>query len=57
VIASTAHDVVVRLRWRSSGSSSDVELFQVLRLREGKIVDMQDHEDRSKALKALGHAA
>ena len=57
MIASTGRAVLVGLRWRDSVSSTDVELYQLLRLQEGKIVDMQDHEHRTRALAALGDAA
>jgi len=54
VIAATGDGVVVGLRWRGSASSTPRELFQVLRLRAGKVVDMEDHPDRQAALKAVG---
>ena len=57
VIASTGHAALVGLRWRDSGSSAEVELYQVLRLQKGKIVDMEDHAHRRRALQALGEAA
>ena len=56
VIAETAGGVVVELRWREPERSTDVELYQVLRLRDGKIVDMQDFERRQAALRAAAAA-
>lgn len=57
VITATGTGVVVALRWRQSMSSAPSELFQVLRVRGGKVVDMQDHATRRSALKAVGAAA
>ena len=50
-IAYTDKGVLVCLRWRESTSGADHELFQVLRFREGRVVDMADHLDRRAALK------
>ena len=50
---SSTHGVLVELRWREIGAATEREL----RLRGGKIVDMQDYEDARGALKALGDAA
>jgi hypothetical protein len=57
VIAATNAGVVVGLQWRDSDGRETTELFQVVRLREGKIVDMEDYRDRHKALNALTAAA
>ncbi len=56
VIAETADGVVVELRWRERERATDVELYQVLRLQDGKIVDMQDFERRRAALRAAAAA-
>ncbi len=45
------------LQWRRPDGRDTAELFQVLRVRDGKIVDMQDCRDRLEALKAIGAAA
>ncbi len=55
VVAQTDAGLVVGLQWRRPDRSA--ELFQVLRLRGGKIVDMQDCRDRLEALKAIGAPA
>ncbi len=52
VIADALDGVVVALRWREPDVPNAFELFQVLRLRDGKIVDMQDFERRQAAMKA-----
>ena len=57
MIAATNAGVVVGLQWRDSDGRETTELFQVVRLREGKIVDMDDYRDRHKALSALTAAA
>lgn len=54
LIAATTAGAVVRLDWRQAGRPEVSELFQVLRFRDGKIFEMEDHRDRGKALKALG---
>jgi len=54
VIAATGDGVVVGLRWREAASSPQREMFQVLRLRAGRVVDMEDHSNRRTALKAVG---
>lgn len=54
VIASTSAGVAVGLQWREASTPAMCELFQVLRLRDGLVVDMQDHADRRSALKAVG---
>ncbi|MDQ6727423.1 MAG: hypothetical protein M3066_14830 [Actinomycetota bacterium] len=53
VLAATEEGVVVKLRWREPSSLKVHELFQVLRMREGRIVDIQDHAHRKTALKAV----
>ncbi len=57
VVAQTDAGLVVGLQWRRPERRDAAELFQVLRLRDGKIVDMQDCSDRLEALKAIGAAA
>jgi len=54
VVAETGAGVVVGVRWRQLDSPKPMELFQVLQLRDGKVVDMQDHDDRRSACKAIG---
>ena len=54
VLAETADSVVVGLQWREPDRPAVTELFQVLRLRDGKVVDMEDFERRGRALKAVG---
>ncbi len=57
MVAQTDAGLVVGLQWRRPHRPDTAELFQVLRLRDGKIVDMQDCRDRLEALKAIGAAA
>ena len=57
VIAATSAGVVVGLQWRRWDRPGACELFQVLRLRDGRIVDMQDHRGQKEALRAIGAAA
>jgi hypothetical protein len=52
VIAEAPGGVVVQLRWREPERAKPTELFQVLRLRDGKVADMEDFERRRPALKA-----
>lgn len=54
VIAETPAGVVMGLTWRVTERREQMELFQVLRLRSGKIVDMQDHRSRGAALRSVG---
>jgi hypothetical protein len=54
VVGAGQDAVVVRLRWRPAGGPEDAELFQVLRLRDGLVVDMQDHRDGPGALRDAG---
>jgi hypothetical protein len=54
VIAATEDGVVVSLRWRDARSPKPHQLFQVLRVRDGRIIDIQDHGERRRALKAVG---
>lgn len=54
MLAETADSVVVGLQWREPDRPAVTELFQVLRLRDGKVVDMEDFERRGRALKAVG---
>ncbi len=53
VLIATEEGVVVILRWREPTSSKVHELFQVLRMRDGRVVDIQDHAHRKTALKAV----
>jgi len=54
VIAATGTGVVVGLMWREQDEPAARELFQVLRLRQGMVFDMEDHADRRRALRAVG---
>lgn len=53
VIAANAVGVVVRLGWTDAARGTSVEMFQVLQMRDGQVVDMQDYEQRRPALKAV----
>ena len=53
VIAANAAGVVVQLGWTDAARGASVEMFQVLRMRDGQVVDMQDHEQRGSALKGV----
>jgi hypothetical protein len=53
VIASSETGVVVSLSWRTPPAPELLHQFQALRLRDGKIFDMQDHRDRRAALRAV----
>jgi len=53
VLVATDEGVVVMLRWREPASPKTQEIFQVLRMREGRVVDIQDHAHRKTALKAV----
>ncbi|HVE46754.1 MAG TPA: hypothetical protein VNA57_08420 [Acidimicrobiales bacterium] len=57
MIMKTGAGVLVAMRWQEPASSGSSEIFQVLRLRDGSIVDIQDHEDRKRAVTALHEAA
>ena len=57
VVAQTDAGLVVGLRWRRRDRRHTSELLQVIRLRDCKIVYMQDCRDRLEALKAIGSAA
>jgi ketosteroid isomerase-like protein len=48
---------VVGLGWREPNVPERNQLFQVLRFRDGRVVDMEDFPDRSRALKAVGARA
>jgi hypothetical protein len=54
VLAVTDAGVVVGLRWRAPDRDEAIEMFQVLRLRDGRIVDIEDHDRRRPALSAVG---
>ena len=53
VIAEVPGAVVVQLHWREPDRPDGSELFQVFRLRDGSVVDMQDYERRGAAMKAV----
>lgn len=53
-MAATEAGVVVGLHWREPQAPETRALFQVLRFRDGRVVDMQDHRDRRTALRAVG---
>ena len=46
--------MVVGLTWTEQDGPPGRELFQVLRLQDGMVVDMEDHSDRRRALRAVG---
>lgn len=52
-MAATATGVVVGLGWREEADRRPRALYQVLRFRDGKVVDIEDHRDRAAALRAL----
>ncbi len=54
VIAANVTGVVVRLGWTDAARGTPVEMFQVLRMRDGQVVDMQDYDQRRTALKGVG---
>lgn len=54
VVADAAGTVVVELRWREDGRAENFEMFEVLRFRDGKVVDMEDFDRRGAALRAAG---
>jgi len=39
---------------RASGATTDVPLYAQVKVRDGKIVYIYDHEDRAAALEAAG---
>ena len=54
VLAATAAGVVVGVRWRAPDRDDPFEMFEVLRMRNGRIFDIQDHHRRQSALRAVG---
>ena len=54
VISARDSGVVVHFRWREADAAGMGELFQVLRLRGGRVVDMEDHSNHRSAVRALG---
>ena len=56
MIASGPGAVVVALQWHAAGESDAVEheQFQVLRFRDGRVVDMDEHRTPEAALGAAG---
>jgi hypothetical protein len=54
VIAANPAGLVVRLGWTDARRRTPVEMFQVLRMRDGRVVDMQDYNQRRAALKGVG---
>ena len=52
LIAANAIRLVVRLGWTDAARGTPAEIFQVLRMRDGRVVDMQDYNQRRAALKA-----
>ena len=54
VIAANPVGVVVALRWRGRGSDEEHRRYQVLKLRDGLVVDMQDYLREPAALRAIG---
>ncbi len=53
VIAANTAGLVVRLGWTDSARGTSVEMFQVLRMRDGQVIDIQDYEQRRPALRAV----
>ena len=53
VIAANAVGLVVRLGWTDAARRT-VERFQVLRMRDGQVVEIQDYDQRRAALKGVG---
>lgn len=56
VLAESGDAVAVGLRWREAGRDKPREWFQVLRIAQGRVVDMQDFERRGPALRAVAAA-
>lgn len=56
VIASGPGAVVVALHWHAAGDGDPVdhEQFQVLRFRDGRVVDMDEHRTPEAARRAAG---
>ena len=55
MVASASDKVVIRLRWNEGTTPKDhAVLFQVITLREGRIIAMQDYRRRRPALRAIG---
>lgn len=54
VIAANDAGVVVALRWRTGGSDEHHRRYQVLKLRDGLVFDMQDYLREPAALRAIG---
>ena len=54
VLAATAAGVVVSVSWRAPDRDDPIEMFEVLRMRNGRIFDIQDHQRRQSALRAVG---
>ncbi len=53
----TGDGVVVGLWWRGAPEMAQNEMFQVLRFRAGRVVDMQDYRNRAAALRAVNAPA
>jgi hypothetical protein len=45
--------VVVELRWRDTSSDEEFRQYQMLRMRDGLVVDMQDFRQEKSARRAL----
>lgn len=56
MIASGPGAVVVALHWRAAGDDdpAEYEQFQVLRFRDGRVVDMDEHRTPEAAFRAAG---
>ncbi|HSS08794.1 MAG TPA: hypothetical protein VLL25_02850 [Acidimicrobiales bacterium] len=52
MVADTGDAVVVRLQWRLTGPSEDRGLYQVLRIRDSKVIDIEDYRSDRAAMKA-----
>jgi hypothetical protein len=53
VVASNDVGVVVALRWQVGGTHEMHRLYQVLKLRDGLVYDMQDYREERVARRAL----
>ncbi len=52
-MAAEERGVVVELRWRETSSEDEFRLYQMLRMRDGQVVDMQDFRQEKSARRAL----
>jgi hypothetical protein len=57
VVAAAGERVAMELRWREPGRRGPGHLWQVLTLRGGRVVDIQDYRRQRQALRAVLRAA